>query len=88
MEALHHGVPMLLIPVCNDQPLQAHFVTRAGAGLELDRETMTVAHLRAALQQVLAEDGAPRRNALRVRASYRAQDGAREAASLLAALAR
>lgn len=87
MEAMYHGVPMVLIPVCNDQPVQAHFLAKAGTGLSLDRRTLSAAAIRKALAVVLDPDGAPRRNAARVRESYRSRDGAREAARLVAGLA-
>ena len=87
MEAMDHGVPLLLIPVCNDQPVQAHFLAKAGAGLSLDRRRLTAEGCREALAALLDPDGAPRRNARRVQASYRERDGAREAARLIAELA-
>jgi MGT family glycosyltransferase len=86
MEAMDHGVPLLLVPVCNDQPVQAHFLTRAGAGLSLDRRTFSARSCRGALTALLDPDGAPRRNARRVQASYRERDGAREAARLIPGL--
>jgi len=86
MEAMSHGVPMLLIPICNDQPVQAHFLGKAGAGLSLDRSGLTVEACRRALVALLAADGQCRRRAAAVRESYRRHDGAREAARLLATL--
>ncbi len=87
MEALTAGVPMLLLPVCNDQPIQAHFLTKAGAGLALEPRTLTVEDCRAALRQLL-EPGTPlRQKVAAISASYRAHDGAREAAERIAAFA-
>lgn len=87
MEALTAGVPMLLLPVCNDQPIQAHFLTRSGAGLALEPRTLTVDACRAALRQLL-EPGTPlRERVATISASYRARDGARRAAELIAGLA-
>jgi UDP:flavonoid glycosyltransferase YjiC (YdhE family) len=87
MEALTAGVPMLLLPVCNDQPIQAHFLTKAGAGLALEPRTLTVEAARAALRQLL-EPGTPlRQKVAAISASYRAHDGAREAAERIAGLA-
>jgi MGT family glycosyltransferase len=87
MEAMDHGVPALLVPICNDQPVQAHFLARAGAGTSLARADASVENLRRALLQLLDAEGAARRNARRVRDSYRAHDGAREAARLIAGVA-
>jgi MGT family glycosyltransferase len=86
MEAMAHGVPMLLIPICNDQPVQAHFLAKAGTGLSLDRRGVTVEALRRALIAILDEDGEPRRRAAAVGESYRRRDGARETARHLATL--
>jgi MGT family glycosyltransferase len=85
MEALAHGVPLLLLPICNDQPVQAHFLGRAGAGLTIDPSQATPERLRAALQRLLS-DGPERAAARRVQASYRSRDGAAEAARRVAAL--
>lgn len=85
MEAMDHGVPPLLIPVCNDQPVQAHFLAKAGAGLSLARPA-SVESVREALAALLDPRQPFRRNADRVRESYRARDGAREAAALIAPL--
>ena len=87
MEAMDRGLPMLLIPICNDQPVQAHFLAQAGAGLSLERERVTVESARSALAQLLDPRLPYRANAERVRDAYRSRDGAREAARLIAALA-
>jgi zeaxanthin glucosyltransferase len=87
MEALTEGVPLLLLPVCNDQPVQAHFLTRSGAGLALDLRTLTVDDCRAALARLL-EPGTPlRAKVAALSASYRARDGAKEAAERISGLA-
>ncbi|AKQ69783.1 glycosyltransferase, MGT family [Myxococcus hansupus] len=88
MEALTEGVPMLLLPVCNDQPIQAHFLTKSGAGLVREPRTLTVEDCRAALRQLLEPDSSPRGNAARIAASYQARDGAGEAAARITQLAR
>lgn len=86
MEAMTHGVPLLLLPICNDQPVQAHFLAKAGAGRSLDRRGLTVAALREALQALLTE-GPERANARRVQAAYRQHDGAARAAELITGIA-
>jgi zeaxanthin glucosyltransferase len=53
MEALAHGVPLLISPICNDQFHQAELVQRAGLGVTLDLHTATPAQCRQALQTLL-----------------------------------
>jgi UDP:flavonoid glycosyltransferase YjiC (YdhE family) len=86
MEAMDHGVPMLLVPICNDQPVQAMFLERAAAGLGIDPADVDEASAREALAALLDHGQPYRRNAWRVRDSYRAHDGARETARLIAGL--
>lgn len=86
MEALTAGVPLLLLPVCNDQPIQAHFLRASGAGLTRELDTLTVEDCRAALRRLL-EPGTPLRAKLAtISASYRARDGAKEAAERITRL--
>jgi zeaxanthin glucosyltransferase len=88
MEALRAGVPLLLSPICNDQPLQARFLERSGAGRVLDMESAPIEMITQALASLLAESS-PYPTALApITASYRANDGARATALLLADLAR
>jgi UDP:flavonoid glycosyltransferase YjiC (YdhE family) len=81
MEALAAGVPLLVAPLCNDQPHNRHFVERAGAGLGLDMDACSLDELVAALRTLLA-DGPARAAARRVRDSYAAHSGAAGAAAL------
>jgi zeaxanthin glucosyltransferase len=82
MEACAAGVPVLVAPICNDQPHNARFVERAGSGLALDLDRCSHAELVAALRRLLA-DG-PERSAMRaVAASYATHSGARGAAELV-----
>jgi MGT family glycosyltransferase len=87
MEALTAGVPMLIAPVCNDQPLQAWFLERSGAGARCDLDAAPVTEVRERLAALLAPDAPARAAAQRIAASYRARDGARAAAALIAGLA-
>lgn len=76
MEALAHGVPLLVSPICNDQLHQAELVARAGLGRVLDLHTASVEACREALAQLVRPeararvagcmpcDGAPRCAAL------------------------
>jgi zeaxanthin glucosyltransferase len=80
MEALAHGVPLLVSPLCNDQPHNLHFIERAGAGRGIDLDTATAAEVAAALQALLS-DGPERAAAARIATSYR-RPGNEGAASL------
>jgi len=86
MEAMRDGVPVVQVPICNDQFVQAHFLAKAGAGIVLDRETLSVEGCRRALRQALDPAGRLRATARRIRDSYRQRDGAREAARRIAQL--
>lgn len=86
-EALAFGVPMVLTPLCNDQPLVADRVQSVGAGLVLDRDAATVDTWRGALASMLAADNPFRAAARSLSKSYRAADGAAAAATLLERLA-
>jgi MGT family glycosyltransferase len=87
MEALVAGVPFLISPVCNDQPLQARFVTQSGVGTVLDLHEASVSETRAAVTALLTPDAPQRAHVARVSASYRAHDGAHAAASRIVTLA-
>lgn len=84
-EALAAGVPLLVSPICNDQPHNARFVERAGAGLQLDLSRATVGELRDALDRLLS---APelRKRAQAIGRSYAAAGGARTIADAIEAL--
>lgn len=86
-EALAFGVPMLLTPLCNDQPLVADRIQRVGAGVVLDRDAATVDTWRGALASMLAADNPFRAAARGLSEPYRTADGAAAAATLLERLA-
>ena len=84
-EALVRGVPLLIVPLGHEQPLQACLVERAGAGLALAADAATRDALTTALRTLLA-DGSQRRRAAEIGRDYAANDGARRAAELLVEL--
>jgi zeaxanthin glucosyltransferase len=86
-EALACGVPLLIVPLGYDQPLQGCLVERAGAGIALEPEAATRDAIAAALRALLA-DGPQRRRAAELRASYTATNGSRRVAELLVGLVR
>ena len=79
MEALAHGVPLLVSPICNDQPHNARFVAEAGCGFACDLAAASPAEVRARLDALCAE-GPPRAAAARIARSYREAGGARRVA--------
>jgi MGT family glycosyltransferase len=87
MEALSFGVPLLMSPICNDQPHNLMLVERRGAGARLNLGTASVAQIRAALAAAI-EPGPMRAAAAALAQSYGQRSGAHGAAALVLACAR
>ncbi|MFD8818383.1 glycosyltransferase, partial [Streptomyces sp. NPDC059627] len=85
-EALWHGVPLVVAPMRDDQPVIAGQVVDAGAGVRVRFGRVTAARLGEALDTVLYEPG-PRTAAARIRTAFRAAGGAPAAATHLERLA-
>ncbi|MFD7503736.1 glycosyltransferase [Streptomyces sp. NPDC059850] len=85
-EALWHGVPLVVAPIRDDQPVVAAQVVAAGAGVRVRFGRARAAALGEAIDAVLDEPG-HRAAAERVGASFRAAGGARAAARHLERLA-
>jgi len=85
-EALWHGVPLVVAPIRDDQPVVAAQVTDAGAGIRVRFGRVTAAKLGAAIDAVLHEPGY-RVAAGRIRTSFRAAGGTGAAATHLERLA-
>lgn len=83
MEACALGVPLLVAPICNDQPHDAMFVERAGCGIALALEHCSQQALEDSLRRLLA-DGPERRVMCGVAASYSRLSGSCGAADLVA----
>jgi len=81
-EALAHGLPLVIAPIRDDQPVIAGQVVAAGAGLRVRFGGLSGATLAAALRRVLDEPSF-REAAGRAAASFREAGGAREAARLI-----
>ncbi|MFF3846045.1 nucleotide disphospho-sugar-binding domain-containing protein [Streptomyces sp. NPDC002328] len=86
-EALWHGVPLVVAPIRDDQPVVAGQVVDAGAGVRVRFGRVTEQKLGAALDAVLDDPG-PRAAAGRIRSAFRAAGGAPVAAAHLDELAR
>ena len=85
-EALAHGLPLVIAPIKDDQPIVADQVVAAGAGLRVKFGRVQPEELRAAVTRVLTEP-AFRAAAQRIRASFAAAGGAEAAATALEAVA-
>ncbi|MEU0673603.1 glycosyltransferase [Streptomyces sp. NPDC006172] len=86
-EALWHGVPLVVAPIRDDQPVVAGQVAEAGAGVRVRFGRVTRQKLGAALDAVL-DDPAHRAAAGRIGDAFRAAGGASAAADHLDELAR
>jgi UDP:flavonoid glycosyltransferase YjiC (YdhE family) len=85
-EALAHGLPLVVAPIRDDQPIIAGQVEAAGAGVRVRFGRVTAAGLRAAIERVLS-DPDHRAAAARVQVSFAAAGGAPVAAAHLDQLA-
>jgi UDP:flavonoid glycosyltransferase YjiC (YdhE family) len=85
-EALWHGIPLVLAPIRDDQPIVADQVVEAGAGIRLRFNRATADQIGAAVDRIITEPSY-RDAAGRIRESLRAEGGASAAASALATLA-
>ena len=82
LESLAEGVPLVAIPLGNDQPGVAARLEARGAGMAVSRHRLTPARLRKVIQQVLEEPGY-RDVARRMQRCIREVDGPGRAAELI-----
>ncbi len=85
-EALARAIPVIVVPVTNDQPAIAQQVVNSGCGLRLSFRRSSAAQIRDAVHSVLA-DPRYRLAAQRISRSFEEAGGARRAADLLETLA-
>ena len=85
-EALAHGLPLVIAPIKDDQPIVADQVVAAGAGIRVKFGRVQPPELLAAVTRVMTESSF-RTAAARVRESFAAAGGADAAATHLEALA-
>jgi len=81
-ESLWHGLPLVVAPIKDDQPVIAQQVADAGAGVRVKFGRAGGVELRAAIDRVLAEPSF-RASAAAIGASFRAAGGAASAADAL-----
>nr|WP_042188483.1 nucleotide disphospho-sugar-binding domain-containing protein [Kibdelosporangium sp. MJ126-NF4]CEL18271.1 Zeaxanthin glucosyl transferase [Kibdelosporangium sp. MJ126-NF4]CTQ97757.1 Zeaxanthin glucosyl transferase [Kibdelosporangium sp. MJ126-NF4] len=84
-EALAHGLPLVVAPIRDDQPIVADQVVAAGAGTRLRYQRARAGEIRSALDAVLYDPDFAA-NARRVRDSFRLGGGASAAADRLEAV--
>jgi zeaxanthin glucosyltransferase len=82
LDAVGHGVPMVAVPVAEDQPGVGARIRRAGVGLVLPLRRLSAPVLRAAVQTVLT-DAAYRASARALQRELAAIDGTAVAAGLV-----
>jgi MGT family glycosyltransferase len=85
-ETLAHGLPLVVAPIRDDQPIVAQQVVDAGAGVRIKYGRAGSDEIAAALASVLSEN-TYRAAAQRIRASFRAAGGPAAAADRLEILA-
>jgi UDP:flavonoid glycosyltransferase YjiC (YdhE family) len=85
-ETLWHGLPLVVAPIRDDQPIVAAQVVAAGAGVRLRFGRADAARVAAAVEEVLTE-ASYRRAAERLSTSFRAAGGSPAAAGHLEQLA-
>lgn len=83
MESLASGVPVALLPICNDQFLQAQFAARAGTGIVLDPAHPSPDTYRSQLLPLLDTSSAIAANARATGEAFSRKGGAAEAARLI-----
>jgi zeaxanthin glucosyltransferase len=82
LECLTYGVPMVAIPVTNDQPGVAARIAWTGAGEIVPLGKLTAARLQAALKLILTQESY-RQNALRLKTSIAESGGVSRAADII-----
>lgn len=85
-EALWHGVPLVVAPIRDDQPIVAGQVVDAGAGVRLRFGRADATRIRAAVEAVLDPAQGHRAAARSVGESFRAAGGSESAAARLETL--
>jgi zeaxanthin glucosyltransferase len=82
LESLSNGVPMVAIPIANDQPGVAARIAWTGTGEVITLPKLTSSRLRAAIEKVLTEDSY-KQNAARLQAAIRRAGGVSRAADIV-----
>lgn len=82
LESLTKGVPMVAIPIANDQPGVASRIVWSGCGEAVALKKLNVSQLRTAIQKVLTQENY-RQNAVRLQNAIKTAGGASRAADIV-----
>jgi zeaxanthin glucosyltransferase len=82
LESLSNGVPMVAIPIANDQPGVAARIAWTGTGEVVSLKRLSVSKLRRAIDRVLTEDSY-KKNALRLQEAIKRAGGVQTAADII-----
>lgn len=82
LEALTNGVPMIAIPIANDQPGISSRIVWSGTGERIILKQLTVEKLRAAVEKILQNDSY-KNNALRLKTTIEQSGGVKQAANII-----
>jgi zeaxanthin glucosyltransferase len=82
LESLSNGVPMVAIPIANDQPGVAARIAWTGTGEVVPLAKLSVKRLRQALEQVLTDDSY-KKNAIRLQEAIQRSGGAKQAVEIV-----
>ncbi len=82
MECLTNGVPMVAIPVANDQPGVAARIAWTGCGETIPIKKLNIANLKNAIQKVLTNPSY-KENAVRLQKAIAASGGVSRAADII-----
>ena len=85
--ALSSGVPLVAIPITNEQPGIAARIKRTGAGQVLQLKSLTVEKLEHAITEVLTQDSY-RRNTIRMQQAILKAGGLTKAVNIIEQVAR
>ena len=82
LESLNNGVPMVAIPITNDQPGVAARIAWTGTGEVIPLAKVTVKTLQTVIKKVLTEDSY-KKNTLRLQEAMKQADGVNRAADII-----
>ena len=82
LESLSNGVPMVAIPIANDQPGVAARIAWTGAGEVVPLERLSASKLRSSIDRVLQEDSY-KKNALRLQQAIKQAGGVKRACDII-----
>lgn len=82
LESLANGVPMVAIPITNDQPGVASRIVWAGCGEAIPIKSVNVSKLRRAIEKVLTK-GSYKQNALRLQTAIKQSGGVTQAVDII-----